>query len=156
MKRFYLVLMVMIITIGSASAQETAVAVQNNDITGKAYIYCRASLDDIIVAKEEKIGNYTQKVKERGYTLKIDCRQYNSELISIYNTVKDNDGNQRVFNSPMAGLNWLGLIGWEIIPYPIAYRSDTNITSDYWFRLDVTGLSNEQINKKLSEFGVRK
>ena len=41
----------------------------------------------------------------------------------------------------MAGLNWLGLMGWEMVPYPIAYNSDSVIISDYWFRLDVTGLT---------------
>ncbi len=57
--------------------------------------------------------------------------------------------------SPMAGLNWLGMMGWEMVPYPTAYRSDMAVTSDYWFRMDVTGMTVGQINRKLSEFGVQ-
>lgn len=156
MKRFFIVLMAMIIAIGSASAQEVSVIVENNDVIGKAYIYCNVSINDTKVEVEEKIHNYTRTVKERVYTLKIDCRQDNRDLISFFDIVKDNEGKQRVFNSPMAGLNWLGMIGWEMVPYPIAYRSDITVISEYWFRLDVTGLTIEQINNKLSEFGAQK
>ena len=156
MKRFFIVLMAMMIAVGSASVQEVTVTVEDNNVTGKAYIYCIVSLDDIQVKKEEKIHNYTRTYKERAYTLKIDCRQDDSDLISFYGKVTDNEGNPREFNSHMAGLNWLGMMGWEMVPYPIAYRSDTTIISDYWFRLDVTGLTAGQINDKLSQFGVQK
>ena len=144
MKRFFIALMAMIVAVGTASAQDAA------------YIYCKVSISNIKVEKEEKIHDYTRTVKERVYTLKIDCRQDNSDLISFFDTVKDNDGNQRTFSSLMAGLNWLGLMGWEMVPYPIAYNSDSVIISDYWFRLDVTGLTVGQINDKLSLFGARK
>ena len=156
MKWIITILMAMFISMGSASAQEVAVSVENNDVIGKAYIYCKVSFDDTKVEREEKIHNYTRTVKERAYTLRVDCRQDNCDLISFYGIVKDDEGNQKEFKSLMAGLNWMGMMGWELVPYPIAYRSDMSVSTEYWFRLDVSGLTIEQINKKLSEFGVQK
>lgn len=155
MKRFLMVLMAMIVAVGSASAQEAAVTVEDTDVIGKAYIYCNVQIDTKVEKIVEKINNYTRTAKERAYTLKVDCRQDNADLISFYGTVKDNEGNERGFMSPMAGLNWLGMMGWEMVPSPTAYRSDMAVTSDYWFRMDVTGMIVGQINRKLSEFGVQ-
>ena len=106
--------------------------------------------------ERKKIHNYTRTVKERAYTLRVDCRQDNCDLISFYGIVKDDEGNQKEFKSLMAGLNWMGMMEWELVPYPIAYRSDMSVSTEYWFHLDVSGLTIEQINKKLSEFGVQK
>lgn len=156
MKWIITILMAMFISMGSASAQEVAVSFENNDVIGKAYIYCKVRFDDTKVEREEKIHNYTRTVKERAYTLRVDCRQDNCDLISFYGIVKNDEGNQKEFKSLMAGLNWMGMMGWELVPYPIAYRSDMSVSTDYWFRLDVSGLTIEQINKKLSEFGVQK
>ena len=150
MKLIITILMAMFISMGSASAQEVAVSFENNDVIGKAYIYCKVSFDDTKVEREEKIHNYTRTVKERVYTLRVDCRQDNSDLISFYGIVKDDEGNQKEFNSLMAGLNWMGMMGWELVPYPIAYRSDMSVSTDYWFRMDVSGLSTDDINAKLA------
>ena len=155
MKWITTILMAMIISMGSASAHEVATAVENNDLTGKAYIYCIVDFNDIKVEKVEKIHNYTRTFKERAYTLRVNCRQDNSDLISFYGIVKDNEGNERKFSSQMAGLNWMGMMGWELVPYPKAYRSDMSVETDFWFRLDVSGLTIEQINKKLSMFGSK-
>ena len=52
----------------------------------------------------------------------------------------------------MAGLNWLGMMGWELMPYPLAYDTDGFIPQEYWLRLDVSGLSIDEINQNLSAF----
>ena len=150
MKLIITILMAMFISMGSASAQEVAVSFENNDVIGKAYIYCNVSFDDTKVEREEKIHNYTRTVKERAYTLRVDCRQDNSDLISFYGIVKDDEGNQKEFNSLMAGLNWMGMMGWEMLPYPTKYRSDISQYLEYWFRMDVSGLSTDDINAKLA------
>ena len=36
------------------------------------------------------------------------------------------------------------------LPYPTSYRSDMNLDQVYWFRMDVSGLSADQINAKLA------
>ena len=54
MKWIITILMAMFISMGSASAQEVAVSVENNDVIGKAYIYCKVSFDDTKVEREEK------------------------------------------------------------------------------------------------------
>ena len=156
MKRFFTIIMAIMTAVVSASAQEASAAVPDNEVSGKAYIYCKVSFEYTKVLKEEKIHNYTRKVKEYARTLTIDCRHENDDLISFMGMVKDNDGNPKLFKSSMAGLNWLGMMGWEMMPYPRAYDPDLIDKSVYWFRLDVTGLTIEQINRKLSELGAAK
>ena len=36
------------------------------------------------------------------------------------------------------------------LPYPTSYRSDMNLDQVYWFRMDVSGLSADEINAKLA------
>ena len=59
--------------------------------------------------------------------------------VTKYSTtpVTDENGNETIFPSPIAGLNWLGMMGWELIPYPQAYD---------------TGLTIDEINQKLYVF----
>lgn len=64
--------------------------------------------------------------------------------------VVDEDGNDMVFNSNIAGLNWLGMQGWEFVPYPTLNDGDSR--TKYYMRLNVSGLTLEEINDKLNIF----
>ena len=143
MKRIIITLTALIIAAASAFAQE-------NSPSSKSYIYCIVTFDDFKVEKEKQVHSYTQKYTERMFKMKIDCRQYDSDLNGFYGIINDENGNPREFISPMAGINWLGLRGWEIVTYPIQYRPEYIKQIRYWFRMDVTGWSHEDINKKLS------
>lgn len=142
--RLFVILIVL--TISTA----VTLSAQDNTSRDRAYIYCRVMFDDLRVQKERKLNNYTQKYTERAYKMYLDCRQYDDELTYIFGEVKDEEGKPREFGSYMEGLNWLGLMGWEILPYPTAYRSDVNVNVEYWFRMDVSGLSTDEINAKFS------
>jgi hypothetical protein len=126
------------------------VAAQDKTSSENAYIYCRVTFDDFKVQKEKQIHNYTQKYTERAYKMSVDCRQYDDDLTYIFGVINDENGQPREFRSYMAGLNWLGRMGWEMLPYPTSYRSDMNLDQVYWFRMDVSGLSADQINAKLA------
>ena len=126
------------------------VAAQDKTSSENAYIYCRVTFDDFKVQKEKQIHNYTQKYTERAYKMSVDCRQYDDDLTYIFGVINDEDGRPREFRSYMAGLNWLGRMGWEILPYPTTYRSDVIQDLEYWLRMDVSGLSADQINAKLA------
>ena len=101
---------------------------QENTPAAKAYIYCTAYFRGTRVDNEEKINNYTQKTKVWEYTMRVDCRQYDKNIKGVRTLVTDENGNETIFPSPIAGLNWLGMMGWELIPYPQAY--DTGLTID--------------------------
>ena len=126
------------------------VAAQDKTSSENAYIYCRVTFDDFKVQKEKQIHAYTQKYTERVYKMSVDCRQYEDDLTYIFGVINDEEGRPREFRSYMAGLNWLGRMGWEMLPYPTSYRSDMNLNQVYWFRMDVSGLSADQINAKLA------
>lgn len=52
------------------------------------------------------------------------------------------------FNSEMAAINWLSRNGWELYMY--RPRLDDDIDYErYIMRMNVTGLSEEEINKRL-------
>ena len=133
-------------------ASAANLSAQDGTPSGKAYIYCRVWFDDFKVEKERQLGSYTQKYKERAIKMMFNCKQYDTELSSLSGTVTDEEGNPRSFSTYMSGLNWLGMMGWELMAYPAPYRSDTTIFEDYFLRLDVSGMTYEQINEKLSAF----
>ena len=126
------------------------VAAQDKTSSENAYIYCRVTFDDLKIQKEKQIHNYTQKYTERVYKMSVDCRQYDDDLTYVFGVINDEEGNPREFRSYMAGLNWLGRMGWEMLPYPTTYRSDVSQDLEYWFRMDVSGLSTDEINAKLA------
>ena len=128
----------------------TTVAAQDKTSSENAYIYCRVTFDDLKIQKEKQIHNYTQKYTERVYKMSVDCRQYDDDLTYVFGVINDEEGNPREFRSYMAGLNWLGRMGWEMLPYPTTYRSDVSQDLEYWFRMDVSGLSTDEINAKLA------
>ena len=64
--------------------------------------------------------------------------------------VIDENGNDMVFNSNIAVLNWLGMQGWEFVPYPTLNDGDSR--TKYYMRLNVSGLTLEEINDKLNIF----
>ena len=126
------------------------ISAQDNASSDRAYIYCSVTFNDFKVQKEKQIHNYTQKYTERVYKMSVDCRQYDDDLTYIFGVINDEDGQPREFRSYMAGLNWLGRMGWELLPYPTTFRSDINLELEYWFRMDVSGLSADEINARLS------
>ena len=143
LKLFAVAIVLMVSTAATISAQE-------NTSSDKAYIYCSVTFDDLKVQKEKQIHAYTQKYTERAYKMSVDCRQYDDDLTYVYGVINDEEGQPREFSSYMAGLNWLGRMGWEMLPYPTTYRSDMSQDLEYWFRMDVSGLSTDDINAKLS------
>ena len=143
LKLFAVAIVLIVSTAATMSAQE-------NTSSDKAYIYCRVTFDDLKVQKDKQIHAYTQKYTERVYKMSVDCRQYDDDLTYVYGVINDEEGQPREFSSYMAGLNWLGRMGWEMLPYPTTYRSDMSQDLEYWFRMDVSGLSTDDINAKLS------
>ena len=133
-------------------ASAASLSAQAGAVSGKAYIYCRVWFDDFKVEKERQLGSYTQKYKERAVKMMFNCKQYDTNLLSLNGTVTDEEGNPREFSASMEGLNWLGLMGWELMPYPTPYRSDMEVFQTCYMRLDVSGMTYEQINEKLSVF----
>lgn len=146
MKALRLFVAVMLLTISSACV----LSAQDNSPVNKSYIYCTVAFDSFKVEKEKQVHSYTQKYTERMFKMKIDCRQYDSDLNSFFGIINDENGKPREFVSQIAGINWLGLMGWEIITYPIQYKPEYIVETTYWLRMDVSGLSHDEINKKLS------
>ena len=63
------------------------------------------------------------------------------------NYLKDSDGNDKVFNTPMGAVNWLARDGWEL------GENCTGIdTTKFMMRKDVSGMSDAQINDFLSRY----
>ena len=143
LRLFAAVIVFIVSSAGTLSAQDNA-------SSDRAYIYCSVTFNDFKVQKEKQIHNYTQKYTERVYKMSVDCRQYDDDLTYIFGVINDEDGQPREFRSYMAGLNWLGRMGWELLPYPTTFRSDMNLELEYWFRMDVSGLSTDEINAKLA------
>ena len=143
LRLFAVAIVFMVSTAATISAQE-------NPSSDKAYIYCSVTFNDFKVQKEKQIHNYTQKYTERVYKMSVDCRQYEDDLTYIFGVINDEKGRPREFRSYMAGLNWLGRMGWELLPYPTTFRSDMELKLEYWFRMDVSGLSTDEINAKLA------
>ena len=131
-------------------SKAATVAAQDKTSSDKAYIYCSVTFNDFKVQKEKQIHNYTQKYTERVYKMSVDCRQYEDDLTYIFGVINDEEGRPREFRSYMAGLNWLGRMGSEMLQYPTSYTSDMNLDQVYWVRMDVSGLSADEINAKLS------
>ena len=150
MKSISNILRLFAVAIVLMASTAATVAAQDKTSSENAYIYCRVTFDDFKVQKEKQIHNYTQKYTERAYKMSVDCRQYDDDLTYIFGVINDEDGRPREFRSYMAGLNWLGRMGWEMLPYPTTYRSDVIQDLEYWLRMDVSGLSADQINAKLA------
>lgn len=100
----------------------------------KSYIYCTVEF------------SHTNKKVD----MTVDYGQYDRYLLSDGLVVTDSEGKPRTFNSSIAGLNWLGMHGWELIPYATVIDGDSRST--YYMRLDVTGLSYDEINRMLAIF----
>ena len=54
-------------------------------------------------------------------------------------------------NSEMAAINWMSRNGWELYMYR-PYMSEGDSSIYYIMRMDVTGMTEEQINSKLTMF----
>ena len=148
MKRIARIVLAAVIVFIVSSAG--TLSAQVNVSSDKAYIYCKAYFDDFKVKRQRKIHNYTQEYTEHVNKLILDCRQYDDKLTYIYGVINDEEGKPREFKSYIEAINWLGLMGWELLPYPTIYSSDIYNDIVYWFRMDVSGLSTDEINAKLS------
>lgn len=131
MKRV-LTLLAVIFTLCTASSNAEA---QTNCQNQSAYVYS-------IVDFQNTKHNNEWKVK---MTVDFGQADYSKRELVV-----DEDGNDRIFNSNIAGLNWLGMQGWEFVPYPTL--NDGSSRTKYYMRLNVTGLSPEEINQRLNVF----
>lgn len=113
----------------------SSVAAQTNGQAQSVYIYS-------IVKFKNSLQNSTWKV-----SLTIDFGQADYKESD---KVVDTDGNLKLFNSNVAALNWLGMQGWEFVPYPTVNEGTSR--SKYYMRLNVTGMTAEEINDKLNIF----
>ena len=110
-------------------------AAQTNEQDQSVYIYS-------IVKFKNTLQNSTWKV-----SLTVDFGQADYKEAD---KVVDADGNHKLFNSNVAALNWLGMQGWEFVPYPTVNEGTSR--SKYYMRLNVTGMTAEEINEKLNIF----
>lgn len=129
----------MCLSMHSASAQQ--------EVKHRSYLYCTAEFGADKEVVEEKIGNYTRENKEWKVTLHVDYGQSNGSTV-----LKDAEGNKLFFNTEMAAINWLGMRGWELVTPDKHFINGTSSGYKLYFRLDVTGLSYEEINEQLSAF----
>ena len=113
----------------------SSVAAQTNEQDQSVYIYS-------IVKFKNTLQNSTWKV-----SLTVDFGQADYKEAD---KVVDADGNHKLFNSNVAALNWLGMQGWEFVPYPTVNEGTSR--SKYYMRLNVTGMTAEEINEKLNIF----
>ena len=131
MKRILAILAV----IFSLCIAAASVAAQTNEQDQSVYIYS-------IVKFKNTLQNSTWKV-----SLTVDFGQADYKEAD---KVVDADGNHKLFNSNVAALNWLGMQGWEFVPYPTLNEGTSR--SKYYMRLNVTGMTAEEINEKLNIF----
>ena len=131
MKRILAILAV----IFSLCIAAASVAAQTNEQDQSVYIYS-------IVKFKNTLQNSTWKV-----SLTVDFGQADYKEAD---KVVDADGNHKLFNSNVAALNWLGMQGWEFVPYPTVNEGTSR--SKYYMRLNVTGMTAEEINEKLNIF----
>ena len=130
------------------------VSAQQTDDTHRSYIYCCVYFGSFKEIKTEKINAYTKTLgKEWKVTMSVDYGQYDDDFIP---PLTDSDGNVRLFNSQVAALNWLGMHGWELISQEHSMMNGDSRNHRTYLRLDVTGLSYEEINGHLSLFSNEK
>lgn len=64
-----------------------------------------------------------------------------------YNYLKDKDGSDKIFNTPMGAVNWLARDGWEL------GENCTGIdTTSFMMKKDISGMSDAQVNEFLSRY----
>lgn len=124
MKKIITFICACFVLIGSAVAQ---VAEQ------REYIYCTVDFSD----------NPNRKCE-----IFVDFGQHMKKLLP--DTVND----RRLmgqFNSEMAAINWMSRNGWELFMYR-PHMSEGSSYIRYVMRMDVTGMTEEHINSKLTMF----
>ena len=131
MKRV-LTLLAVIFTLCTASSNAAA---QTSGRNQSAYVYCIVDFHNTKILNEWKVK------------MSVDFGQSN---YTKREHVVDENGYDRIFNSEIAGLNWLGMQGWEFVPYPTLDDGDSR--TKYYMRLNVSGLTLEEINDKLNIF----
>lgn len=146
MKRFVNVLPMVAVAFLMCISEHNASAQQ--EVKHRSYLYCSIQFGGDKMVVEETIGNYTRESKEWRVTLHVDYGQLGGPDI-----LKDSEGNKRFFNSQIAALNWLGMHGWELVTLDNSMINGTTTDGNLYLRLDVTGLTYEEINEQLSIFG---
>ena len=124
MKKIITFICACFVLIGSAVAQ---VAEQ------REYIYCTVDFSDNPNRKCEIFVDFGQHMKKLLPDTVNDIRLMGQ------------------FNSEMAAINWMSRNGWELFMYR-PHMSEGSSYIRYVMRMDVTGMTEEQINSKLTMF----
>lgn len=122
MRKIFFILLASLIFSGAAMAQ-----------SNETYIYCKAGFYFSISGKCDLV---------------VDYGQYDGKLVP--KSVNEKSG-VRTFNSEMAAINWLSMNGWELHMYRPRINDETDYER-YILRMNVTGMSEEEINKRLAIF----
>lgn len=85
------------------------------------------------------------------YTLILDIGQA-SKSGWKFNTLLDEKGNPKVFNSQMDALNELGSQGWEVITCGADKDGDVR---NFYLKKETTGMTKEEIKTFLSQYCIR-
>lgn len=99
----------------------------------QSYIYCKVS--------------FTYMTIRGKCDIYVDFGQFESKLLpDTMNMTCDMDE----FNSEMAAVNWLSRNGWELFLYRPVINSDESNTNRYIMRMNVTGLTEAEINERIA------
>lgn len=109
----------------------TAAAAQEQ--TSKSYIYCEVDLVHIGGGRYEIVVDYGQ------HDNKLFPKTLNDKCLIP------------AFNSEMAVINWMSRNGWELFLFN-PHINDGSGNDKYIMRMDVTGLTEEEINQRLVLF----
>lgn len=124
MKKIITFICACFILIGSAMAQIPE---------QREYIYCSVDFINSPVGRCEIIVDFGQQIKKL-FSDTVNDRRFMGQ-----------------FNSEMAAINWMSRNGWELFMHnPHINEGTSNIK--YVMRMDVTGMTEEQINSKLAMF----
>lgn len=133
MKRFLLFICACFIFISGATAQEQILDMGQLEKVQREYIYCKVDFNNNPHTKCEIFVDFGQQEKRL-----------------LPDTVNDKRMMGQ-FNSEMAAINWMSRNGWELYMYR-PYMSEGDSSIYYIMRMDVTGMTEEQINSKLTMF----
>lgn len=98
-----------------------------------------------IYAELDIIASWTTN----GYRLAVDMgtpQETDSDF--RYNCIKDSDGKDMVFNTKINAVNWMARDGWELLD------NCRNIDSTFIMKKDVSGMTEEQVNRFLSGYRI--
>ena len=81
--------------------------------------------------------------------LAVDMGTRQEKYYSLSNNyIKDSDGNDMKFNTPMSAVNWLAKDGWEL------GDNCSSIDSSFIMKKDVSGMTENQVQEFLSRYRI--